>query len=289
MIKIFNSNSHIKADSYLLLTTLIWGASFSLVKAALEDISSMLLLSIRFWAGTLFLMPVYLLQKERYVTKIQLRNGVILGLVMFLGMTFQTVGLKYTTASKSGFITGIAVIFVPFLVIMIEKKVPKLNAFISALFAGLGVFLLTQPQAGVINKGDVYTFFCAIVFALQIVLIKHFVKENESLIMAILMLGFCALFSSVATVFIENTYIFFSKELLLSIAFLSVFCTSICFWMQTTWQPKTSATTAAVIFTMEPVFAAVFAFIFLNEFFQLTGWIGALMILSGMFISELGK
>ncbi len=289
MIKIFRSNSHIKADAYLLLTTLIWGVSFSLVKVALNDISSMLLLSIRFWAGALFLLPVFLFQKEKCLTKIQLRNGLILGLIMFLGMTFQTVGLNYTTASKSGFITGLAVIFVPFLVIMIEKKMPKLNAFIGALLAGLGVFLLTQPQAGVINIGDIYTFFCAIIFALQIVLIKHFVKENESLIMAILMLGFCALFSSVAALFFENTYIFFSKELLLSIGFLSLFCTSICFWMQTTWQPKTSATTAAVIFTMEPVFAAMFAFIFLNEFFQLAGWIGAFMILSGMFISELSK
>lgn len=286
MIKYTRSNSHIKADLYLLLTTLIWGTSFSLVKVALGNISPFLLLSIRFGAGALLLLPFFFLNQKKSISKIQLRNGIILGFTMYLGMMLQTIGLRYTTASNSGFITGLAVIFVPFLVILIEKRIPTRNAFMGAFLAGIGVFFLTQPEAGNINKGDLYTFFCSIVFALQIIFVKHFVKENESLIMAILMLGFCAVFSSISVFVFEDAYIHFSRNLLLSLGFLSIFCTSICFWLQTTWQPKTSATAAAVIFTMEPVFAALFAFIFLNEFFKLAGWIGAGMIFTGMIVAE---
>lgn len=278
--------NHIYADIWLLILTIIWGTSFSLVKTALQDISPILFLSIRFWLATLILLPLFLIRQERSITFNMVKKGVVLGFFMFLGMILQTVGLKYTTASKSGFLTGLAVIFVPMLVIFFEKKFPRIESMIGVFFAVTGIYLLTGPQGGGFNKGDLLTLFCAVSFAFQIVFIEMLVRRGESFLLAFLMILFTALVATFSTLLLEESFIHVTYRMLKGLFIVSVFSTAVGFWIQTHWQPKTSATAAAVILTMEPVFAAFFAMLLIGEQMTGTGWIGAGLILCGMLVAE---
>ena len=277
---------HLKADIWLVFLTMIWGTSFSLVKTALHDITPILFLAIRFWTGSLFMMPLLLFSKNR-IRSDHIRYGAVLGIFMFLGMVMQTIGLKYTTASKSGFITALTVIFVPILVVLINKRLPKINSLYGVLLSVTGIYFLTNPLTDGINQGDVFTLIGSVCFAFQIIFIEKLVQKDTAFVMAFFMVVFTALFASVASVFLESAVIHVSKRLILSTLAVALFSTAIGFSIQTRWQPQTSATSAAVIFTMEPVFAFIFAAAFLSERLTWLGLTGGALILSGTLVAEL--
>ncbi len=289
MIQPLRLKSYQRADVFLLMMTFIWGISFSLVKLALQDISTLLFLALRFWIAAFILLPFCFKSLRKQMNLTLLGNGSLVGLAMYLGIMFQTVGLRYTTASNSAFITGMAVVFVPGLVILIERRLPRITALIGAVFAVIGVYFLAQPQNGVFNKGDIFTFLCAISFAVEIVLVERLIKENQAMIMAFLMIFTTAVCATISALIMENMYIHLTANLIFGLIFVAVFCTALGFYMQAYWQPKTSATTAAVIYTMEPVFAAIIAMIFLSERFNSLGWLGAAFVFTGMMVSEIRK
>ena len=280
------SRLHLKADVWLLLLTMIWGTSFSLVKTALHDISPILFLAIRFWTGSLFMIP-FLLRIKTKINKNHIMHGAVLGSFMFLGMVMQTIGLKYTTASKSGFITALTVIFVPILVVLINRHLPKLNSLYGVILAASGIYFLTNPLVDGLNIGDIYTLIGAFCFAFQIIFIEKLVQKDSALIMAFFMVLFTAIFASIVSALIETVFIELSQKLILATLGVALFSTAIGFSIQTRWQPQTSATSAAVIFTMEPVFAFIFAAIFLNERLTWLGMAGGALILGGTLVSEL--
>ena len=280
------SRLHLKADVWLLLLTMIWGTSFSLVKTALHDISPILFLAIRFWTGSLFMIP-FLLRIKTKINKNHIMHGAVLGSFMFLGMVMQTIGLKYTTASKSGFITALTVIFVPILVVLINRHLPKLNSLYGVILAASGIYFLTNPLVDGLNIGDIYTLIGAVCFAFQIIFIEKLVQKDSALIMAFFMVLFTAIFASIVSALIETVFIELSQKLILATLGVALFSTAIGFSIQTRWQPQTSATSAAVIFTMEPVFAFIFAAIFLNERLTWLGMAGGALILGGTLVSEL--
>ncbi len=278
----------IRADGWLFLLTVIWGLSFTLVKTALADISPILFLAIRFWLGSLLLVP-FLFSRFSRINADVVKRGFWLGLFMFLGMMFQTLGLKYTTASKSGFITGLAVLIVPILVVIIERKLPKKASIAGVVLATAGIFLLTHPSDMTFNKGDFYTLLCAVCFAFQIIFVEILVRQGEEIILAFLMLLVTAMLAS-GSVFVFRAYqISMTTKMVFSLLCVSVLSTSLGFWMQIHWQSKTSATAAAVIYTMEPVFALVFAVLLLGETISGTGLLGGGLIICGMLVAELRK
>lgn len=282
------ARSHLRADLWLLFLTVIWGTSFPLVKIALNDITAMTFLAIRFLLGGLIFLP-FILKNKLVFSASLLKRGIILGVFLFLGMVLQTYGLKYTTASKSGFLTGLCVIVVPFLVVFIEKKMPKPASLVGVLFAVIGVFLLTNPVGGGMNRGDVLTLISTIAFSLEMVYIEIFVRKGEEIILAFLMVFCTGLFAGLAATILETPEIHMTGSLIGAILWIAVVCTAGSFMIQTKWQPQTSATAAAVIFTMEPVFAALFAMIIIAERLSGTGWLGAALIFSGMLFTELRK
>lgn len=283
------SDKHIRADLGLLLLTMIWGTSFSLVKTALQDVSPILFLAIRFWIGSLILIAIFLFQKRFFISRDVLVKGTILGFVMFLGMGLQTVGLKYTTASKSGFITGLAVIFVPFIVIFVEKVFPKKMTMLGVLLATIGIYALTSPRGDAFNVGDLLTLACAFSFSFQIVFVEMFGKKCDTISLAIVMLTMTAVFSSVGALFLEKPEIAWTGRMIWPLLITATLSTALGFYYQLYWQPKTSATAAAVIYTMEPVFAAIFAMTFLGDRLTVLGWVGACLIIGGTILTELRK
>jgi drug/metabolite transporter (DMT)-like permease len=277
-----------QADLWLTGICIIWGASFPLVKIAIQDITPFLFLSVRFFFGGLLLFP-FLKNRGAVFTWNRIYRGGVLGLFMFAGMLFQTLGLQYTTASNSGFITGLAVVIVPFLVVIIERRWPKWPVWLGVVLALTGLYFLTQPEVHGINRGDIYTIICAVSFSFEIVYIEIFIKENESLPIALIMIWMTSLLSFLSMLIFETPRVIMSWPMLASLGYVSLFCTALGFAVQTTWQPRTTATAASVIYSAEPVFAALFAGLLLNEHLPVNGYLGGGFILAGMLIAELRR
>lgn len=276
----------LKADIALLLITIGWGASFLLTKNSLAELSTFNFLSIRF-SVALVLSLIIFYKKIISIDKNTLKYGVILGVVAYATYALQTIGLNYTTASKSAFITGFNVVLVPIFSALLVKKVPDKKVFFSVLiaFIGLGLLTLNKEVSG-INIGDIYTFVCAIICAIHILLIDKYAKQYDSVMLAVIQIGVCAILSLITSLVFENPIIPASYNVWSNIIILSVVCTLVAFIVQNMAQKHTSPTHTALIFTAEPVFAAVFGYVILGEILNSQGLIGATLILIGMIITE---
>ena len=187
-----------KADLALLGLSFIWGSTFSLIKDALNDISPFVFNSIRFTLASIIFWVVFR-NKLRSFEKPLIKAGLLTGFFMATGYGFQTLGLYYTTASKSAFITGISVIFVPFLAIIIEKVMPGLIVIYSAIqaFAGLRLLTLSGSNVG-INIGDVLTLCCALSYSLHIICVKIFTQKYDYIKLTFFQLILTAVLNAIA-------------------------------------------------------------------------------------------
>lgn len=279
-------SKQLKADMALLLVTIGWGASFLLTKSSLSQLSTFNFLAIRFSVAFILSLIIFF-KKIISVDKNTIKYGIILGIVAYATYALQTIGLNYTTASKSAFITGFNVILVPIFSTLLMKKVPDKKVFFSVFiaFIGLGLLTLNKNMAG-INIGDIYTFICAIICAIYILLIGKYTVKCDSVGLAIIQIGVCAMLSLITSLSFENPIVPTSYNVWINIIILSVVCTLGAFIVQSVAQRFTSPTHTALIFTAEPVFAAIFGYIIFGEMLSSQGLIGAILILIGMIITE---
>lgn len=277
----------IKADIGLLLVTIGWGASFILTKNSLSELPTYNFLAIRFFLAFFISTAIYYKRMIK-IDKNTLKYGFILGILLHLHYAFQTVGLNYTTASKSAFITGLNVILVPIFSAVLLKNIPSRKVRISATLAIIGLALLTLNQKlGGVNIGDIYTFISAIIFAFYIILVGKYTKDVDSISMAIIQLGLVGFLSMVTSFIIkENPTLEVSLEGWINITILAVVCTSGAYIVQSLAQKYTTPNHTALIYTGEPVFAGIFGFIFYGERLGIKGTLGALLIVTGMLLAE---
>ncbi len=275
-----------KADISLFLVTIGWGISFLLTKNSLDFLETYNFLAIRFLLAFFISFGIFY-KKFKNLNRKTVKYGIALGVLLFLHYALQTVGLNYTTVSKSAFITGLNVIMVPVFSAIIIKKIPERKVVISTIiaFVGLGLLTLNGNIDGV-NIGDIYTLLCAFVFALYIILVGKYTVKVESISFATIQLGVVGVLSLITSFFIETPVIPTEAAAWGNIVFLSVVCTSGAYIVQNVAQKFTSPSHTALIYTGEPVFAAFFGYIFLGEYLSFRGTLGALMILSGMLIVE---
>ncbi|KPL02177.1 MAG: hypothetical protein AMJ73_09140 [candidate division Zixibacteria bacterium SM1_73] len=277
-----------RAELALLLLAFFWGVTFPLVKIALSFCSPFLFLAIRFGLATLIIWLVYS-RRISFIDRATLKAGIILGVLLFLGYAFQTVGLKYTAASKSAFITGLFVIMVPPLSVLIVREKPKIFSLIGVLLAISGLWLMTRPKGSEFKVGDLLTLFCAISFSFHVIYVQIYTRmlDFEKLVFVQLL---TTTFLSIPCMFLLETLKFvYDFNLLLAIVVTALFATALGIAIQNRMQKDTTATKASVIYTMEPVFAGVFSYLILGEILGTVGILGAGLILSGMLCSELGK
>lgn len=276
-----------KADFALILVTMVWGASFIFTKNVIANIPTFTFLSLRFLVATIA--AVLLFHKRlKNLDRDTLKYGTIIGIALFLGYIFQTAGLRYTSASKSGFITGFNVVLVPLFSAYLFKNRPNNKAFIGVGFAFVGLFLLSFNESLSINKGDFLTLISAIAYALHIILVgKYTVKVKDSINLAIVQIFVSGILSFFIGIFVESPFTiptdFYSWKYII---ILSMFCTLAAFVTQNIAQQHTTATHTALIYTLEPVFSAIFAFIIAGESLGVRGLIGGVFILIGMLIVE---
>lgn len=282
----------IRADLILLAITVVWGASFPLMKMVLAFIPAYAYLSIRFLFAALVL--VILFHKNlRKISKRALLYGSIIGVFMLGGMAFQVVGLYTTSASNSGFITGLNVVLVPMFASVLLKKKPDRASFIGVTIAFIGLFFLSGGLHFNFNYGDFLTFLCAICWAFQIISIDKFTQTEDAPLLAIIQLFVVGIGSTALWLAADiGKPIEFNGTVIGILLFTAILGSALAFGGQTIAQKDTTPTHTALILTAEPVFAAFFAIIIPNamgitEIPSLTKIVGCILILAGMLVSEL--
>jgi drug/metabolite transporter (DMT)-like permease len=277
-----------KAEFLLLLLTFIWGSTFPLVKTALNFSSPLAFLILRFGLATLTFWLLFS-KKISFKDRGILRAGTVIGIFLFFGFALQTLGLKYTAASKSAFITGLFVVMIPPLSFVILKEKMSISSIIGVILAVSGLFLFTRPGGSQFNKGDLFTFFCAISFSFQVIFVQIYTKKYDFFTLAFIQIFVTALFGLPFMMTFETIRLAYHPYLLLAVLVCAVFATALGLLIQNRMQKDTTTVKAALIYAMEPVFAAIFSLLLLGE---VLGWLGVLgggLILSGMLCSELGR
>ncbi len=274
-----------RAEFYLLLVTFIWGSTFVVTKSLLQDTGPFLYTAARFLLASLIFSLLFF-RRLRAIGREAILKGAILGLLLFIGFATQTVGLLYTTASKSAFITGMMVVFTPFSQLLIEGKPPRLGNMIGVAFVIVGLYSLTSPSGSHFTLGDGLTLVCAISFAIYIVYVDLFSQKCDEVHLTFMQFIVTAVLAGVTTFFFEDIRFSLSSGLILKISYLAVFATVIALFVQVKFQKDTTPTRSAVVFSVEPVIAAVFAYFVLTERIGSYGILGGGLIVTGVLISE---
>ena len=287
-------------ESALLINTLIWGATFVIIKSALSDISPMMFVGIRFSFAALVLLPfskkIFQISKPGII-----QAGIGLGILYFLGFATQTIGLQFTTATKSGFITGTFVIFTPVFQLLLEKKVPDRWNIIGVIIVIIGLLFLSSKGESVFdvfnelgsnfNVGDFFTLLCAFFWGWYLVRLDMVSKKYDFMPLVfwqILISGvggflFVFVFSVTGLEQIELTL---NSNLIFAVLYTAILATVLATSLQTKYQKFVSPTKAGIILSFEPIFAALTAFFVLSEKISYFGIIGCLLIFSGLIMSE---
>jgi drug/metabolite transporter (DMT)-like permease len=273
-----------QADLALAFVALVWGATFTVVKQALADCSTLLFLGLRFTLATLALALVF--RKRAFQGGLALRGGLIAGVFLFTGYLFQTLGLRFTTPSKSAFITGLSIVMVPILSAALYRAFPHPSEILGVGIATIGMALLTLRSLH-IELGDLLTLAGALSFAVHIVVIGHYspLASFESLTLVQILTAAALALSSFW--WAEAPRIIWSGQLLIALVLTGLLATALAFGIQVWAQRRTTATRTALIFALEPVFAWITSFLLTGERLSARGTAGALLILAGILLVEL--
>ncbi len=274
------------ADLGLLAVTAIWGATFVLVKEALAESGPFTFNALRFALAAAIILPLTVRPGGR-PSHCLIRDGGLIGCFLFGGYALQTAGLQLTSPAKAGFITGLSVVIVPLLEALVLQRPLRSATLAGVALATTGLGLLTLGGELRIELGDLLVLGCALAFALHILSVDRYAVQHNVLSLTSAQIVIAALLTSASALMIERP----TGEQLLAILpaalFTGVFATVAAFYLQTLAQRFTTATHTALIFTMEPVFAGLFAFLWAGERLGPTALVGCGLILLGMLVTQL--
>jgi len=291
-------NLGLRADAVLVAVTFVWGSSFIVVKNVLREAPPLVFLFLRFGLATLLLAPFLARRKS---TAGLLHDGVVVGSLLGAGMALQVVGQLDTTASKAAFLTGLSVVLTPFAAYLRTRRLPTLENGIGIALASAGFLLLTFPQdGGAISRGDLCMLACGVVFAFYIVELAQRAPNHDTLGMTAAQLGTVAALAALLSLMLRMPWAagFFAaaaearpvpleRSFVTSVLYLATIGTVGTFFSQTWAQRQMSATHAAILFALEPVFAALLAAPLLGERLGPLGFAGGVLVLAGIVVSEL--
>ncbi|QOY86328.1 DMT family transporter [Paludibaculum fermentans] len=277
---------HVRADLALAGIAFIWGATFVVVKEALLDSSTFLFLALRFSLAGIILAAVL---RGRLTRKqpVNWVGGVQCAFLLFLGYALQTAGLRLTTASKSAFITGLYIVLVPLGASLVNRSMPRLAEIAGAAAATAGTALMTSGDWDLhLNAGDILTVGCAVAFTAHMLSVAHYTRKMDYERLSLFQVAGVAAFSWLAAATMETPHIAWSPRLLFGVIVTAVLATALSFLLYTWAQQHTSATRAALIFALEPVFAGLTAWVAAGEAWTVRSLTGAGLILSGIVLVE---
>jgi len=288
----------------LVMVTFIWGVGFVIVDDAINKMPVNVFNAFRFGIAALALLPLWVFANKQanatrdYKLSTLFKIGGGLGLLLFLGFSFQTQGMLYTSVSNTGVITGLSVPLVPITGVILFRKKVGIEVWLSAIIATLGLYLLTIGDKLEFNNGDIMVAFAALCYALHITFMAKLSSKLPVIPLSIIQLGAVAIYSTLISGYeevsgINADYLSLWEQLnssgvIVAILYSALFASAFAYWAQTSSQRLIEPHKIALIFALEPIFAHMAAFVFLGEQLGIKGSIGASLIVFAMLYSELG-
>lgn len=277
----------LKGDLIMLLVTMLWGSSYLFMKMGLHTMAGFNIVGLRFFIAFLVAAAVFY-KRFKHVNLQTLKYGFLLGFIIFATMASVTIGVEFTSVSNAGFLFSLAVVFVPLLVAILFKEMPNVKIIVGVLLAVTGIALLTLNSGLQINNGDLLVILGALLYAIYILVTDNAIKKVDAMNLGISQLGFAGTFGLLfSLLFEESTHLPNTSEGWIAILALSIFCSAIGFIGQAIAQQYTTPIRTGLIFSLEPVFAALFALIFIGEVLSIKGYIGAGLVLFGVLSTKI--
>lgn len=276
---------------------MIWGFAFVAQRSGMEFVGPFTFNAARFALGGISLIPILLINNKRKFknenllplssNKILLKGGITAGIILFFGASFQQSGMVYTTAGKAGFITGLYIILVPILGIMFKQKTSS-AIWLGAIIALAGLYLLSVKENLSIGVGDLLVLASAFFWGLHVLVISRFSPKTDPIQLAFFQFILVAFFSLIVSIIVETTALQNIIDASVPILYAGVVSVGIAYTLQVVAQQEAHPSHAAIIMSLEAVFALIGGWILLNESIPLRGLIGSGLMLTGMIVSQFG-
>jgi len=274
----------LKADLLILMVTICWGSSYIFMKLGLDSIEEFNLIALR--CGLAFILSAALFYKNLRLTDWKtLKYAALLGFLLFGVFTGIMFGLKTTTTSNAGFLISLTVIFVPIIYVTVFKKKLKLSLVIGVCLAIIGIGFLTLNSQFKMYPGDFLCILGALLYAIHILITDSAAKTTNTLNLGILQLGFAGAYGLFFSFLLETPKFPHTSEGWVSVLVLSIVCSAFGYVAQPLAQKYTTPIRTGLIFSLEPLFAALFGFLFIDEILPFKGYIGAALVLVGVLVS----
>lgn len=270
----------------LITVTVIWGGGFVASDMALNSLRPFQIMTIRFLLASV-IMGAAGIRDLKELKPGEIRAGILMGSALFIGFAFQIVGLQYTTPSKNAFLTALNVVMVPFIAFLILKKKIGIKSMAGAAMAVAGVGLLSLEKNLTLGLGDALTLVCAAGFAFQIFFTSEFVKKYRAVALNFVQMLTAVALSAASLVLFGETKLQVTAEGWLSVLYLGVISTALCYLLQTASQKYVDETKAAIILSMESVFGTMFSILILHEQVTARMVCGSVIILAAVIVSNL--
>lgn len=272
-----------------MLVTLGWGVSYFMMDLCLEEIDPLTLNMYRF-LGAFAVAWLIASKKAIHVNRMTLKYAFYVSLSLIVVYIGATYGVKYTSQSNAGFLCSTAVIFTPILTFFLKRVIPDKKIIFVVLLCTAGMALLTLDSQLHVAKGDILCLMCGFTYSVFLLINEAGVRRDDvdAFLLGIYQMGFTAAWMLILALLFEDIRLPQTGECWASLIFLAVFCTGVAFIAQVIGQQYTSATHVGVIFTLEPVFAAIVAFLFAGERLLPRSYIGMVMMLASILIMEVG-
>jgi len=282
----------LKSEGYLLLTAIIWGLAFVAQRMGMEYIGPFAFNGIRFGLATLSLLPFLLFRRKKNNNRTALRTawigGIIAGIVVFMAAGLQQVGIVYTTAGNAGFITSLYIIIVPILGLFRKHRV-ALRTWAGAVLALAGLYFLSVTQNLTFSPGDGLVLASAVFWALHVLVTGDFAPRTDIIVLLIIQFGICSLLSLSTSFVLETTTWQQVYNALIPILYGGIMSVGVAYTFQIMGQRYAPPAHAAIILSMESLFAALGGWLILSEVMTSRQIAGALLMLAGVVISQIRK
>jgi len=284
----------LKTDLLMLIAAAIWGFAFVAQREGMETMGPFLFNGVRFLIGVVALSPVvwYLSKKSRLDLKAEVSTkklliaGTMAGLLLFTAISFQQVGLQYTTAGKAGFITGLYIFFVPLIGLFFGQKTGS-GTWLGATIALIGLYFLSIKEDFSIAEGDLLQLICAVFFASHVLYIGYFAKRMDPLKLSLVQYVVTGVLSLIIAIAIELITWDMIKQTAIPLLYAGVMSTGIAYTLQVVAQQHAHSSHAAIILSLEGAFAVLGGWLLLDEYLTTRGLVGCGLMLTGMLLSQL--
>ena len=278
-------HNRLRADMLLLLVAVIWGSAFSAQRAAATHLGFLLFNGLRFLLGALTVL-IFLRGRSMKFTSQEIKGGILAGTILITAATLQHAGLRYTTAGKAGFITGLYVVLVPIFLTIFWKKMPSKDAWFASLLAVFGMFLLSMDGSSQLALGDGLEMAGAVMWALHVIVIGSLAKNTDGLRLAFVQYFVCGVLGTVIGLLLESDTLNGLTTSWWAVLYTGVISVGLGYTLQVIGQKTAPETDSAIILSLESVFAVLFGWIFLRELLTTQQFIGCLLMLCAMLIAQ---